>query len=205
MKRVFIPFASLLAVCCTSTPGITCQSADRHRSLAGRNSHRRTRRGFGIHVPRRNGTFRHDRMDGPHPARQKTGDTPPPRPLLVCTRIHLGIPGDALSQRSRNVRLRCPGAHAPDRHAESPSRGTQFVVPTRGRTGRPSLYEVHLDDYDIQVRMAATKASAVFDFVYPACDSAYVVVDAMPSLFTAGAPPKSAFHPNGGRSPARAP
>lgn len=53
---------------------------------------------------------------------------------------------------------------------------------------RPSLYEVHLDDYDIGVRMAATKAAAVFDFAYPACDSAYVVVDALPSLFTAGAP-----------------
>lgn len=60
---------------------------------------------------------------------------------------------------------------------------------------RPSLYEVHLDDYDIQVRMAATKASAVFDFVYPACDSAYVVVDAMPSLFTAGAPAEISISP----------
>lgn len=53
---------------------------------------------------------------------------------------------------------------------------------------RPSLYEVRLDDYGIDVRMAASKAAAVLDFTYPACDSAWVVVDAMPSLFTAGAP-----------------
>lgn len=53
---------------------------------------------------------------------------------------------------------------------------------------RPSLYEVRLDDYGVDVRMAAAKASAVLDFTYPACDSAWVVVDAMPSLFTAGAP-----------------
>lgn len=61
---------------------------------------------------------------------------------------------------------------------------------------RPSLYEVRLDDYAIDVRMAATKAAAAFDFIYPASDSAYVVVDAMPSLFTAGAPAKVTVSPD---------
>lgn len=52
----------------------------------------------------------------------------------------------------------------------------------------PSSYEVTLDDYGIDVRMAASKSAAAFEFTYPECDSAFVVVDVMPSLFTAGAP-----------------
>ena len=45
-----------------------------------------------------------------------------------------------------------------------------------------------LDDYQVKAQLSATKTSAILQFTYPQSDSAYVVVDAMPSMFTAGAP-----------------
>ena len=53
---------------------------------------------------------------------------------------------------------------------------------------KPHFYEVMLDDYQVKAQLSATKTSAILQFTYPQSDSAYVVVDAMPSMFTAGAP-----------------
>lgn len=60
---------------------------------------------------------------------------------------------------------------------------------------RPDYYQVRLEDYDINVQMAATKASSVMMYEYPESDSAYVIVDAMPSLFTSGAPAEIKIDP----------
>lgn len=53
---------------------------------------------------------------------------------------------------------------------------------------KPHYYEVMLDDYQVKAQIAATQTSSIMHFTYPESDSSYVIVDAMPSLFTAGAP-----------------
>lgn len=53
---------------------------------------------------------------------------------------------------------------------------------------KPHYYEVMLDDYQVKAQLSATKSTAVMQFTYPQSDSAYIIVDAMPSTFTGGAP-----------------
>lgn len=55
-------------------------------------------------------------------------------------------------------------------------------------TVRPDLYRVRLDDYGIEAEMAATHSCAVMNFTFPKSDESYVIVDAMPSVYTAGVP-----------------
>jgi len=62
-------------------------------------------------------------------------------------------------------------------------------------TAGPHYYEVHLDDYDVKVQMAATHTSSIIDFTFPATDSSYIVVDAMPSVYTAGVPSHISIDP----------
>lgn len=62
-------------------------------------------------------------------------------------------------------------------------------------SARPELYQVKLDDYDINVKMSATKTSGIMEFTFPKSDSAFIIVDAMPSLFTAGVPSEISILP----------
>ncbi|WP_319268660.1 GH92 family glycosyl hydrolase [uncultured Draconibacterium sp.] len=50
---------------------------------------------------------------------------------------------------------------------------------------RANYYEVFLDDYNVKIQMSATKNASIHNYTFPASDSSYVLVDAMPSVFTA--------------------
>ncbi|GHT15348.1 hypothetical protein AGMMS4956_15100 [Bacteroidia bacterium] len=60
---------------------------------------------------------------------------------------------------------------------------------------KPHYYEVMLDDYNVKVQLAATHSASVMNFTFPQSDSAYVLIDALPSLFTAGVPGKVVIDP----------
>ena len=62
-------------------------------------------------------------------------------------------------------------------------------------TVKANKYAVTLDDYGIKAEMSATKAASVMDFYFPQSDSSYVLVDAMPSLFTCGIPSEIQIDP----------
>lgn len=195
MKRVFIPFASLLAVCCTSTPESHVNPLIGTEVWQG---------GIAIAGHEEASGYTFPGVTEPFGMTEWTAHTlPDKKPETLHHRVPYWYAHEYISGFL--------GTHYPSGAVMfdygalelMPLTGTLKVRPEErsssfrheAERARPSLYEVHLDDYDIQVRMAATKASAVFDFVYPACDSAYVVVDAMPSLFTAGAPAEISISP----------
>jgi putative alpha-1,2-mannosidase len=60
---------------------------------------------------------------------------------------------------------------------------------------KPHYYEVVLDDYNIKTQLSASHSASIMNFTFPASDSAYILVDAMPSLFTSGVPGKIAIDP----------
>ena len=195
MKRVLIPFASLLAVCCTSTPESHVNPLIGTEVWQG---------GIAIAGHEEASGYTFPGVTEPFGMTEWTAHTmPDKKPGTLHHRVPYWYAHEYISGFL--------GTHYPSGAVMfdygalelMPLTGTLKVRPEErsssfrheAERARPSLYEVHLDDYDIQVRMAATKASAVFDFVYPACDSAYVVVDAMPSLFTAGAPAEISISP----------
>lgn len=51
-------------------------------------------------------------------------------------------------------------------------------------TSKAYKYSVLLDDYNVHAEMAATQNASIHKYTFPASDSSYVVVDAMPNIFT---------------------
>ena len=61
---------------------------------------------------------------------------------------------------------------------------------------RPDYYSVKFEDYNVKAEMSATHSAGIIDFTFPSSDSSYVIVDAMPSMFTAGVPAKVVIDPD---------
>lgn len=59
----------------------------------------------------------------------------------------------------------------------------------------PDYYKVRLEDYGVDVEITASHTSSVMKFTFPESDSARILVDAMPTPFTAGVPSELIIDP----------
>lgn len=60
----------------------------------------------------------------------------------------------------------------------------------------PDYYKVHLEDYGIDAEITASHSSSIMKFTFPESDSARILLDAMPTPFTAGVPSEIIIDPD---------